>query len=51
MKEKMKTREKIRRSRDEEKIKLNCLINCPPSGNYFDNPAPQLSFFKKKLIN
>ena len=32
--EKMKeTREKIRGSRDEEKMKLNCLINCPPSGN------------------
>ena len=32
--EKMKeTREEIRRSRDQEKMKLNCLINCPPSGN------------------
>ena len=48
----MKTREKIRRSRDEEKMKLNCLINCPlPKINYY-NPAPELSFSKKKkLIN
>ena len=45
------TREEIRRSRDQEKMKLNCLINCPPSGNLFDNSAPQLSFFKKKIIN
>ena len=27
-------------------VALNCLI-CPPSGNYFDNSAPQLSFFSK----
>ena len=47
----MKTREKIRRSRDEEKMKLNCLFNCPsPKINYY-NPAPELSFSKKKLIN
>ena len=26
------TREENRRSRDQEKMKLNCLINCPPSG-------------------
>ena len=32
--EKMKeTREEIRRSRDQEKMKLNCFVNCPPSGN------------------
>ena len=46
----MKTREKIRRSRDEEKMQLNCLINCPlPKINYY-NPAPELSFSKKKKI-
>ena len=41
MKEKMKDNTKkderdkrrIRRSRDQEKMKLNCLINCPPSEN------------------
>ena len=50
--EKMKeTREEIRRSRDQEKMKLNCLISCPPSGNQFDNSAPQLSFSKKKFFN
>ena len=32
--EKMKeTRKEIRRSRYQQKMKLNCLINCPPSGN------------------
>ena len=46
--EKMKeTREEIRRLRDQEKMKLNCLINCPsPKINYY-NSAPQLSFSKK----
>ena len=44
----MKTREKIIRSRDEEKIKLNCLINCPSPKINFYNSAPELSFFKKK---
>ena len=46
----MKTREKIRRSRDEEKMKLNCLINCPsPKINYY-NSAPRIVIFQKKLI-
>ena len=27
---------------------LNCLINCPPSGNQFDTSAPHLSLFKNK---
>ena len=32
-------------------VSLNCLINCPlPKINYY-NPAPELSFSKKKLIN
>ena len=27
-------------------VAMNCLINCPPSGNPFDNSAPELSFSK-----
>ena len=31
-------------------VALNCLINCPPSGNHFDNSAPQLSFSKENSL-
>ena len=33
-------------ARDNSHLALNCLIDCLPSKNLFDNSAPQLSFFK-----